>query len=209
MNQKIIDEIKSQNYPEIAKRVERFLTEQIKSSHAKGVVLGLSGGIDSAVLAFICKRQIRDKTLALIMPDSIITPNSETQDALEIISQTGIKHKIIDIKPIINQYAKSLKPNKRSEGNLRARVRTNILYHYANTKNYLVLGSSDKSEYMIGYFTKYGDGASDIAPINSLYKLQVREMAKYLQIPKHIIAKKSSPHLWKGHKAEDRIRGNI
>ena len=68
-------------------------------------------------------------------------------------------------------------------------------------KNYLVLGSSDKSEYLIGYFTKFGDGASDLTPISSLYKLQVREIAKYLKIPENIISKRSSPHLWKNHEA--------
>ncbi|MBI5859813.1 MAG: NAD(+) synthase, partial [Nitrosarchaeum sp.] len=81
----------------------------------------------------------------------------------------------------------------------------NILYYYANAKNYLVLGSSDKSEYMIGYFTKYGDGASDLVPIISLYKLQVREIAKFLGVPQNVIEKKSSPHLWKEHEAEKEL----
>ena len=98
-----------------------------------------------------------------------------------------------------------LEPNERAKGNLRARVRTNILYYYANAKNYLVLGSSDKSEYLIGYFTKFGDGASDITPIVSLYKLQVREIAKYLGVPENVILKKSSPHLWKDHEAENEL----
>jgi NAD+ synthase len=79
------------------------------------------------------------------------------------------------------------------------------LYYYANSKNYLVLGSSDKSENMIGYFTKHGDGASDITPIISLYKLQVREIAKYLGVPINVISKKSSPHLWKDHEAENEL----
>ena len=78
-------------------------------------------------------------------------------------------------------------------------------WHYANAKNYLVLGSSDKSEYLLGYFTKYGDGASDIVPIISLYKLQVREIAKFLGVPQNIIEKKSSPHLWKEHEAEKEL----
>ena len=80
-----------------------------------------------------------------------------------------------------------------------------MLYYYANIKNYLVLGSSDKSEYLIGYFTKFGDGASDLTPISSLYKLQVREIAKYLKIPENIISKRSSPHLWKNHEAEKEL----
>ncbi len=205
MNQEIIDEIKNQDYASITETFENFLSNQIEKNQAKGVILGLSGGIDSAVLAYLCKRNLREKTLALIMPDTSITPESETQDAQKMISLTGIEYKLIDIKPIVNEYAMYLEPNERAKGNLRARIRTNILYYYANIRNYLVLGSSDKSEYLIGYFTKFGDGASDLTPIVSLYKLQVREIAKYLGVPENVIAKKSSPHLWKEHEAEKEL----
>jgi NAD+ synthase len=204
LNQDIINEIKNNDYASITETIEKFLSDQIEKNHAKGVILGLSGGIDSAVLAYICKRKLKEKTLAIIMPDTSITP-TETEDALKIIALTGIEYKLIDIKPIVNEYAMYLEPNEKSRGNLRARVRTNILYYYANAKNYLVLGSSDKSEHLIGYFTKFGDGASDITPIISLYKLQVREIAKYLGVPDNIISKKSSPHLWKEHVAEEEL----
>jgi len=204
LNQDIINEIKNNDYASITETIEKFLSEQIEKNHAKGIILGLSGGIDSAVLAYICKRKLKEKTLAMIMPDTSITP-SETEDALKMIALTGIKHKLIDIKPIVNEYSMYLEPNEKSKGNLRSRIRTNILYYYANSKNYLVLGSSDKSEYLIGYFTKFGDGASDITPIISLYKLQVREIAKYLGVPEKIISKKSSPHLWKEHEAEEEL----
>ena len=205
MNQDIIDEITNQDYSTITKKIEGFLSEQIEENDAKGVILGLSGGIDSAVLAYLCKRNLKEKTMAIIMPDTSITPQAETEDALKMIALTGIEYKLIDIKPIVNEYSMYLEPNDKSKGNLRARIRTNILYYYANAKNYLVLGSSDKSEYLIGYFTKFGDGASDITPIVSLYKLQVREIAKHLNVPVNIIAKKSSPHLWKGHEAEEEL----
>jgi len=205
MNQDIINEIKNQDYSDIIEKIERFLSEQIEKNNVKGIILGLSGGIDSAVLAYICKRKLKEKTLALIMPDTTITPKSETEDALKMIALTGIEYKLIDIKPIVNEYSMYLEPNEKAKGNLRARVRTNMLYYYANAKNYLVLGSSDKSEFNIGYFTKFGDGASDITPIISLYKLQVREIAKHLGVPENIIAKKSSPHLWKDHEAEKEL----
>ena len=204
MNQDIINEIKSNDYASITETIEKFISDQIEKSNAEGVILGLSGGIDSAVLAYICKRKLLEKTLAIIMPDTSITP-TETEDALKMISLTGIEHKLIDIKPIVNEYSMYLEPNEKARGNLRARIRTNILYYYANIKNYLVLGSSDKSEHLIGYFTKFGDGASDLTPIISLYKLQVREIAKYLGVPDNIISKKSSPHLWKDHEAEDEL----
>lgn len=205
MNQEIINEIKNQDYSKITESIEEFLIEKIEKTNAKGVILGLSGGIDSAVLAYICKRKLKEKTLAIIMPDTEITPKIETEDALKMISLTGIDYKLVDIKPIVKEYSMYLEPNAKARGNLRARIRTNILYYYANSKNYLVLGSSDKSEHMIGYFTKYGDGASDITPIISLYKLQVREIAKYLEIPDNVISKKSSPHLWKDHEAENEL----
>lgn len=205
MNQQIIDEIESQDYEKITKTIEDFLVNQIETNKAKGLILGLSGGIDSAVLAYLCKHSLKDKTLALIMPDTEITPSFETEDALKMISLTGIPYKLIDINPIVKEYSMYLEPNDWAKGNLRARVRTNILYYYANAKNYLVLGSSDKSEYLIGYFTKFGDGAADLVPIISLYKLQVRRIAQYLGIPKNVIEKKSSAHLWKNHEAEKEI----
>jgi len=205
LNQDIINEIIKQDYHTITETIENFLSKQIEKNNAKGVILGLSGGIDSAVLAYICKRKLKEKTLAIIMPDTQITPSIETEDAMKIISLTGLEYKLIDIKPIVNEYSNYLEPNDWAKGNLRARIRANILYYYANAKNYLVLGSSDKSEHMIGYFTKYGDGASDIVPIISLYKLQVREIAKVLGVPQNVIEKKSSPHLWKEHEAEKEI----
>jgi len=124
---------------------------------------------------------------------------------MKMISLTGIEYKLVDINPIVKEYSMYLEPNEKAKGNLRARIRTNILYYYANAKKYLVLGSSDKSEFMIGYFTKHGDGASDITPIISLYKLQVRAIAKYLGVPENVISKKSSPHLWKEHEAENEL----
>jgi len=205
LNQDIINEIINQDYSKIIENIEKFVSEQVDKNNADGVILGLSGGIDSAVLAYICKRKLKEKTLAIIMPDTSITPDIETEDALKMIALTGIEYKLIDIKPIIKEYTMYLEPNEKARGNLRARVRTNILYYYANIRNYLVLGSSDKSEYLIGYFTKFGDGASDITPIISLYKLQVREIAKHLGVPENIILKKSSPHLWKEHEAEKEI----
>jgi NAD+ synthase len=205
LNQEIVDEIKNQDYSTITSTIENFLEEQMGKNHSEGLILGLSGGIDSAVLAYICKRKFPEKTIAIVMPDTAITPKIETEDALKMISLTGIQYKLIDINPIVNEYSMYLEPNERAKGNLRARVRTNILYYYANAKNYLVLGSSDKSEYLIGYFTKFGDGASDITPIVSLYKLQVREIAKYLGVPENVITKKSSPHLWKDHEAESEL----
>ena len=205
MNPEIIKEIENQDYEKITELIEEFLLEQIEKNKADGLILGLSGGIDSAVLAYLCKRSLKEKTLAIIMPDTEITPKYETEDALKMIALTGIEYKLLDIKPIVKEYSQYIEPNDWGRGNLRARIRTNILYYYANAKNYLVLGSSDKSEHLIGYFTKFGDGAADLVPIISLYKLQVRKFAEFLGVPKNVIEKKSSAHLWKDHEAEKEI----
>lgn len=205
LNPDILREIEDQDYPGIARDMESALAVRVEKSGAKGVILGLSGGVDSAVLAYLCGRSLKDKTTAVIMPDTSVTPESETSDAMKMVSLLGIQYKLIDIRPILHEYSMYLEPSPSAQGNLRARIRANILYYYANAKDYLVLGASDKSEYLLGYFTKFGDGASDITPIVSLYKLQVRRMARHLGVPSEIIEKKSSPHLWKGHAAEDEL----
>ena len=205
MNQNILDEITNQDYASITKKIEDFIQTLISKNNANGLILGFSGGIDSAVIGYLCARQSKEKTHALIMPDTDITPKTETEDALKMVHELGIDYKLIDIKPIVYEYSKYLEPNEWAIGNLRARVRTNILYYYANSSNYLVVGSSDKSEYLIGYFTKFGDGASDMVPIISLYKTQVRKIARFLGVPENVVSKKSSPHLWKEHFAEKEI----
>jgi NAD+ synthase len=203
VNRQVLDEITKRDYAKIQSDIESFLARY--TSKSQGFVFGLSGGIDSAVIAHICARSFKDRTLALIMPDSRVSPKEETEDAIHLVDKLGLDYKLIDISLIHSQFANVLEPEERALGNLRARIRASILYYYANLKNYIVIGSSDKSEYLIGYFTKYGDGSADVCPIISLYKTQVRELAKFLGVSQSIIAKKSSPHLWKGHVAEDEI----
>jgi len=205
VNQDILHEIINQDYKIIADRIQEGLKQKISDSNSKGVIFGLSGGIDSAVIAYLCHNAIKEKTLALIMPDSKISPESETNDAIKIVDELGLDYKLLDINSIHKEFKMLLEPNDRALGNLRARIRMNILYYYANLKNLVALGSSDKSEFNIGYFTKFGDGAADILPIVSLYKTQVREMARHLGIDENIITKKSSPHLWLNHEAEYEI----
>ena len=205
MNQEILENITNQDYDSIAVRIQNGLKQKIEETNSKGVIFGLSGGIDSAVIAYLCNNVVREKTLALIMPDSKVSPESETSDAIKIIDTLGADYKLLDINSIHKEFSMILEPEDKALGNLRARIRMNILYYYANLKNLTVLGSSDKSEFNIGYFTKFGDGAADVLPIVSLYKTQVREMARYLGIDENIITKKSSPHLWPNHEAEHEI----
>ena len=205
MNRTILQNITNQDYSKIANRIQNKLKEKIEETNSKGVIFGLSGGIDSAVIAYLCNNAIKEKTLAIIMPDSKISPESETSDAIKIVDELGLNYKLLDINSIHKEFNMVLEPEDRALGNLRARIRMNVLYYYANLKNLMVLGSSDKSEYNIGYFTKFGDGAADTLPIVSLYKTQVREMGKSLGISQSVISKKSSPHLWPNHEAEYEI----
>tara|TARA_Y100000590_G_scaffold421651_2_gene525578 strand:+ start:16800 stop:17582 length:783 start_codon:yes stop_codon:yes gene_type:complete len=205
VNRDILQKIKKQDYKIISDRIQNGLKEKIDEMHTEGVIFGLSGGIDSAVIAHLCNNAMKDKTLAIIMPDSKISPESETSDAIKIVDTLGIDYKLLDIYSIHKEFNMVLEPEDRALGNLRARIRMNILYYYANLKNLTVLGSSDKSEFNIGYFTKFGDGAADLLPIVSLYKTQVREIARFLGVDEEIVTKKSSPHLWPNHEAEHEI----
>ncbi|MEM1514651.1 MAG: NAD+ synthase [Candidatus Bathyarchaeia archaeon] len=191
--------------------ITSFIRGVVGSSGASGVVLGLSGGIDSSLVAALCTRAIgSDRVLGIIMPTSF-TPNEDIEDAAELAKTLGIKYIIVNIDGIVDSFIRSLNvdPNdsrvRMPLANLRARVRMAILYFYANLYNLLVAGTSDKSEYLIGYFTKYGDGAADFFPIRHLYKTQVRELAAYLGLPERIVRKPSSPQLYPGHKISDEL----
>jgi NAD+ synthase len=188
-----------------------FIRREVEESGASGVIIGLSGGIDSSVAAALCVQALgREKVLGLIMPTNF-TPKEDMEDALELACNLGIETKIIPIDGVCDAFIKVLGFNPNDSriripiANLRARIRMIILYFYANLYNYLVVGTSDKSEYLIGYFTKYGDGAADFFPIRHLFKTQVREIASYLGIPERIMMKPSSPQLYPGHKLTDEL----
>lgn len=186
-------------------RICTFLDRALEASGADGFVLGLSGGVDSAIVAYLAALGHRDKTLGVLMPDTSVTPRSETDDGLLVADTLDIRRATVPLDGIMDAYAASLGGGRRALGNLRARTRSAILYHYANSDNLLVLGSTDRSEHLLGYYTKFGDGASDAVPIISLYKTQVRGLAAHLGVPPHIVSKKSSPHLWPDHDAEDEL----
>lgn len=194
-----------QNLALIARKIERFISSYVSNSSAKGVVIGLSGGLDSSVVLRLCVNAIgAEKILGLIMPSSS-TPNEDIKDAIDLARSLGVGFEVIDLTPIIEKYSRSLPEDTRARGNLTARIRMNILYYHAAIRGYLVVGTSDKSERKIGFFTKFGDGAADILPIADFYKTQVRELARYLKLPVAIIEKKSSPRLWDNHLAEEEI----
>lgn len=194
------------NLSHIANCIIEFIRNEATSANYQGVVLGLSGGIDSSVALYLATKALgNNKVLGLILPDKKVSKRSDIDDAIELSQKVGINYHIIDITEIKQKYMDILPLEKISIGNLTARIRMNFIYYYANIEHKLVLGTSDKSELMIGYFTKFGDGAADILPLADIYKTEVRELAKYLNLPRKILLKKSSPSLWKDQTAEDEI----
>jgi NAD+ synthase len=188
------------------RRIIAFIKRKVEESQAEGAVLGISGGIDSAVTAYLSVEALGSRrVMGLIMPDLRATPDEDVKDAKLIASELCIETKEIDVAPIHKTYMKSLESNRLAEGNLRARIRMSLLYYQANLMNRLVMGTGDRSELLLGYFTKYGDGGVDVLPIADLYKTEVRRLGETLGINRRIVAKRSSPRLWPGHIAESEI----
>ena len=183
-----------------------FIGNEVKKRNTCGIVIGLSGGLDSSVSATLAVRALGPlRVFGLMLPDSKITPKSDVDDARELANNLKIKYRIVEIGKTKSQLLKYLPKDKLAQGNFTSRLRMTIIYYYAGIRNLLVLGTSDKSELKLGYYTKYGDGAADIQPMADLYKTEVRELAKFLQVPYEILKKKSSPRMWKDQTAEDEI----
>jgi len=196
--------------PTTTTRIKRFIKDYVQKTKAKGIVIGLSGGIDSSTASALAALAIGgNKVTAINMPEAETYNPTDIKHAKEVAKKFGFKIETIDITPILEAYYKSLpiyNPNdKLSKGNLKARTRMVCLYYYANKQSKIVCGSSDKSETMMGYFTKWGDVAADISPLMDLYKTQVRQLAAYIGIPSEIIAKPSTPQLWPGQLAEEEL----
>lgn len=202
----VLDRLVRLDYASIAKKIQDFILQKVIDAKAEGVVLGLSGGIDSSVVAALARRALPEhRILALLMPLSSITPEADMDDAENLATTLRIEHRKIETKPILDAFMQFLTQEKVPKGNLLARIRMTLLYHHANLLNRIVLGTGDRSEALIGYFTKHGDGGVDALPIGGLYKTQVRALGRYLGLPSSILEKKSSPRLWKGQEAEMEI----
>ena len=172
-----------------------------KKAGMKKAVIGLSGGIDSALALRLTADAIGSNNVtALLMPEKGL----KDKDAVEFCKKLKVNYKIIWIDSILKNF-KRIKQNKISLINLKPRIRMVILYNYANANNALVIGTSNKTELKLGYFTKHGDGACDLEVIGGLYKTEVRELARYLKLPESIIIKIPSAGLFKGQTDEKEI----
>ncbi len=194
-----------ENFDEAIEEKVNYIRKTVEDAGLKGVVFGLSGGLDSSVVAALCKRAFKDDALGIIMPIHSVPQDEE--DARLVAENTGINLKKVDLTNTFDEFMKSVDETKveMSKHNVKPRLRMTTLYYYAQSLSYMVVGCSNYSEYYTGYFTKHGDSGADIFPIVDLLKTDLFEMAKYLGLPEKIIEKKPSAGLFEGQTDEDEM----
>lgn len=204
-----------QDIGEVAQELQAWLRRHIDEAGARGAVFGLSGGLDSAVVGALCRRVLGENCLGLIMPCHSLP--EDTEDARLVAESLGIPYRVVDLSPVYDVMLGALGEEPDSPGgtgarqidmgraNLKPRLRMTALYHFANSNNYLVVGSENRSEWEIGYFTKYGDGGSDLLPLAGLLKTDIYELAQYFGVPEKIIRRVPSAGLWHGQTDEEEL----
>ncbi|NOZ82255.1 MAG: NAD+ synthase, partial [Euryarchaeota archaeon] len=178
----------------------------------QGGVLGLSGGVDSALTAFLAKEALGERLRALIMPERDVTPEQDVRDAVEVAERLEMRYEVVEIGDVVDAVRRTfpvsaftcLRP-KLADANIKPRVRMLLLYLASNLDNLLVIGTGNRTELLLGYFTKYGDGGVDLLPIGGLYKTQVRALARYVGVPERIVRKPPSAGLWAGQRDEEEL----
>lgn len=187
--------------------IVEFIKSKVSEANSDGIAIGLSGGIDSTLVAYLaCEAVGPDRVFGIVMPSST-TPTEDKIHGIQIAQYLGIDYKEIAIDSILNEFLSvtQLDNDNLAIGNLKARIRMSTLYYYANFKNYLVIGTGNKSEILIGYFTKHGDGACDMEPIGDLYKSEVFKLSESLNISEEILNKPPRAGLWENQTDEDEI----
>ncbi len=193
---------KRENLMKLSERISRWICDQVEAAGAAGVLVGLSGGIDSAVVAVLAQRAMGDHVLGLLLPCYSLP--ADERDAMMIADAFGIRRERVDLSPVYETFSQQLpEAGEMCRANLKPRLRMAALYYYANKLNYLVAGTGNKSERLMGYFTKFGDGGADLLPLGDLTKSQVRKLAEELKIPQRIIERPPSAGLWSGQTDEE------
>ncbi len=189
------------------KEITAFINEIVSSSHSDGIVVGLSGGIDSSVSAYLAVDSVGAENVLGVHMYSSTTPKEDKDHAQLMAKLLDIEYVEISIDSIVDEILNTTtkSDSKLANGNLKARIRMSLLYYYANINNYLVIGTGNRSELLIGYFTKYGDGGCDLEPIGNILKTQLRVLSKSWGIPDDIITKPPRAGLWPGQNDEDEI----
>ena len=187
----------------VMSRILDFIREQMRSAGKSRLVVGLSGGLDSAVSAYLAVRALGEESLTAFLMPYKTTDRQSTNDALQVASELGIAHKIIDITPMVDAYFdRRSEADRKRRGNFLARTRMAVLYDQSAARDALVLGTGNRTEALLGYTTLWGDMACAFTPIGDLYKTQVRELARFLGVPARIIDKPPSADLWQGQTDE-------
>jgi len=199
--------INDNNVKEYVIKIAKWIKEKIDGSKVNGVVLGMSSGVDCSVVARLCQEAEVNIHLVMMPYGDSMDKTESYKHAMELINKFNFKYHIFNIKPavdslIINESSNNI---ELAQANLRPRIRMTYLYQYAQINNLLVIGTSNLSERTVGYFTKWGDGGSDLNPIGMLTKKEVYILSKYLEIPECIINKKPSADLWEGQTDEEEL----
>lgn len=189
------------------KKIVDFIRSETHKACINGAVIGLSGGIDSALTAALTVEALgKENVLGIHMPELGLTPLEDSEDVKKLADLLGIEFRTIDISGIISAIMASVPDGELADrlckGNLKARVRMSLLYFHANQMNRIVMGTGNKTEILLGYYTKYGDGGVDLEPIGGLYKTEVWELSRKIGIPESLVAKKPSAGLWAGQTDE-------
>lgn len=185
--------------------LKKFIRDSVARAKAKGVVIGLSGGIDSAVVTKLCADALGPENVLNVFMPSRVTPPEDYKTTLELSNMWGTEYRVVDIQPAVDALVAVLLSDAETpleRGNISARCRMTVLYNMAKKRQYLVVGTSNQSEIMMGYFTKFGDGACDVTPLANMYKTEVRQVAALIGVPEDIIAKPPSAGLWEGQTDE-------
>ena len=194
------------NLKEVHNELVEFLRENFKKAGFSKAVLGLSGGIDSALVAYLLRDALgKENVLAIMMPYKSSNPDSLNHAKL-VVEDLGINSKTIEITDMIDAYFKNEKEaTSLRMGNKMARERMSILFDYSSKENALVVGTSNKTEIYLGYSTQFGDSACALNPIGDLYKTNIWDLSRYLKIPNELIEKKPSADLWEGQTDEQEM----